>query len=101
MDVVDGEDVPEPEVDPVLAVPRGERIEPDFERVHAPVIQDGIHDIPPALAAELQPRRPFRPVVETGIGNHLAELRAAEIVRGFPVRVSGRRLDGVLQLHPG
>ena len=39
--------VAEPEVDPVLAVPRGERIQPDFERVHPPIIQDRIQHVTP------------------------------------------------------
>ena len=39
--------VAEPEVVPVLAVPRGERIQPDFERVRPPIIQDRIQHVTP------------------------------------------------------
>ena len=75
MDVADRDAVAEPEVEPVLAVPRGPRLQPILERVHAPVIQDGVHDTPPALPAELQTgRMPLRVQTQAGIGTHLAEL---------------------------
>ena len=96
------ENVAEPEVDPGLAVPRGERIQPDFERVHPPVIQDGIHHVAPPLSTELHPRRiAFRVHDEAAIGNHLAELRAAHVVRRLPPWAPSRRIDRVLELEPG
>ena len=53
MDVAHREDVAEPEVEPVLAVPRGERIQPDFKGVHPAIIQERIQYVAPPFSAAL------------------------------------------------
>ena len=84
-----------------LSVPRGQRLEPDLERVDPASVKEGIQHFTPAVAAELQPGRTLRSRVEAGVGNDLSEFVTLEVVRGFPVRPAGLRLNSVLQFEAG